>query len=320
MKRRAGTPQSLQLAELQQQQLREVGVYLRQHRESQQLSLSDVAQRTLVRQSILTDIEGGNLERLPEPVYIQGFIRRYASALGLDSEQVAEAFPTQVFQKVSHSFWRQLPNAQLRPVHLYVAYLLMIAASVHSLSWLMNRSIARAADDTRTEQATQLEQAVAQASAAAAGMGSSKLGPMRQAFPLAAAPDRSSPQQLAEQLSKQAIAAAPQKTAQEKKSNKPVQIKLTLTSQSWLRVMVDGKTAYEGMLSEGDQRSWEANEAVVVRAGNAGGVMVALNNQPPKPMGAPGSVEEVTYGSNKVALGKSTTRASILQASIWKSF
>jgi cytoskeletal protein RodZ len=71
-----------------------------------------------------------------------------------------------------------------------------------------------------------------------------------------------------------------------------------LTDQSWVRVVADGKTEFEGMLPEGTQRIWAADKEVTVRAGNAGGVLVSLNEGQAKPMGEPGTVEEVTFGSN----------------------
>jgi hypothetical protein len=142
---------------------------------------------------------------------------------------------------------------------------------------------------TRREQSAHVETAVAEAAGAAI-----KVGPMGQAFPVTgAAAQRSGIP--GKPIADVAAAVEP------KKSDKAVQVSLTLTAQSWLRVMVDGKQAYEGVLSEGDQRTWEANEAVSVRAGNAGGVMVKVNNKPAVPMGNPGAVEEATYNSKQVA-------------------
>lgn len=289
---RAAAPRSAQLGALQTQQLAEIGAYLRQQRQLKSLSLDEVAKRTLVRHSILADIEAGELEQLPEPVYVQGFIRRYAVALGLDAEQVADAFPTQAAQP-AHSFWRQLPSAQLRPVHLYATYLIVIATSVHGLSWLMNRSVSQAGEYVRQEQKAEVAQAVAEAAAKSTGIASSKVGgPVAKAFPL-----------VGDSIDSEGLAGAiaADKDAKPPASDKPVQVEMTLTAQSWLRVVVDGSQAYEGVLSEGEQRTWEADEAIVVRAGNAGGVMIKLNDKPAKPMGNPGAVEEVIYDASQAA-------------------
>jgi cytoskeletal protein RodZ len=78
-------------------------------------------------------------------------------------------------------------------------------------------------------------------------------------------------------------------------TDKPVQVEVTMTAQSWLRVVVDGKTEYEGVMAEGTQRVWAAESQLTVRAGNAGGVMLAYNNGQAEPMGEPGAVREVTF-------------------------
>jgi len=287
----------LSLKELQKQQLTEVGAYLRQCREAQGVSLASAASKTHVRESILVAIETGNIERLPEPVYIQGFLRRFAQALELDANKVVEAFPLGQPNRSSLPFWRHyFPSAQLRPIHLYAAYLLVIAASVHGLSWMINRSISQAEAPLQEQQAELLALSVDR-SLNNQAPGS---GPVGQAFPIAGKlPVQGTSADAISQLSSRLAQsqAKPTKT----KSDKAVHVELKLTAQSWLRVVVDGKQTYEGVLSQGDERVWEADESVVVRAGNAGGVIVQLNDQPAKPMGIPGAVEEITFGSGTTA-------------------
>jgi len=58
-----------------------------------------------------------------------------------------------------------------------------------------------------------------------------------------------------------------------------VQIGVTLKEKSWIRVVADGKTQFEGELPEGTQRTWKAQAQLTVRAGNAGGVLVSVNKQ-----------------------------------------
>lgn len=75
----------------------------------------------------------------------------------------------------------------------------------------------------------------------------------------------------------------------------PVVIEVTLKDQSWLRVVVDGRVQFEGTLPEGSQRTWIANEKLTLRTGNAGGVVVTLNDKKEQRLGIPGQVQEVTY-------------------------
>jgi cytoskeletal protein RodZ len=252
----------------QAQKLAEIGDYLRQVREHNQLTLEQVASQTLIQARLLRAIETGNLQPLPEPVYIRGFIKRYAAALGLDGGELAQAFPIETDLRAVQPSWKDSPAAQLRPLHLWFAYVALIVAAVSGLSYLVSRSASWVSNQPRVQQAN----VAAPASPAPATASSPAASPS-----VAAAPDAS---------------PIP---------NQPVRIDITLTAQSWLRVEVDGKTDYEGVMSEGTQRTWTANKEVTVRAGNAGGVMVAHNNGQAKPLGEPGAVEEVTFSPTQDA-------------------
>jgi cytoskeletal protein RodZ len=73
----------------------------------------------------------------------------------------------------------------------------------------------------------------------------------------------------------------------------PVQIGVTLKASSWIRVVADGKTQFEGTLPEGSHRIWKAQEQLTVKTDNAGGVLMSVNQQAAKQMGEPGKVEEI---------------------------
>ena len=72
------------------EQLIHVGSYLKTVRISQGLSLQHVAQRTHIQPNQLRAIETGNWMRLPEAIYVKGFLKKYAQSLGLDGSSVAE--------------------------------------------------------------------------------------------------------------------------------------------------------------------------------------------------------------------------------------
>jgi cytoskeletal protein RodZ len=247
----------------QAQRLAEIGDYLRQVREANFMTIEQMATKTLIQARLLNAIETGNLRLLPEPVYIRGFIKRYAQLLGLDGAEIADAFPVDTGIQAVQPSWKDSPAAQLRPLHLWVAYVLLIIAAVSGLSYLISRSASwvTAQPDVKPS-------------------------------PLAAvSPSRPAASSKSSPPSSPTAVTSPSPTT----SSQPVRIDVTLTAQSWLRVEVDGKTDYEGVLLEGTQRTWTASKALTVRAGNAGGVMVAYNNGQAKAMGEPGTVKEISF-------------------------
>ena len=80
-----GAPPSLQSGA-------DVGQALRAVREHQGRSLDDLAETTRIRASYLAAIEDMRLELLPSRPFTIGYIRAYASALGLDPESAVERF------------------------------------------------------------------------------------------------------------------------------------------------------------------------------------------------------------------------------------
>ncbi|MBD1870602.1 helix-turn-helix domain-containing protein [Oculatella sp. FACHB-28] len=245
----------------QSDKLSEIGAYLRQAREERLLTLEQVAAKTLIQARLLNAIEHGKLHQLPEPVYIRGFIKRYADALGLSGAEVANAFPAGSGLRTTQPSWKNSPAAQLRPIHLYLIYVLLIVAAVSGLSYLMSRSASWVSAETNNViQAPATETTTPEASPTAS--------------------------------------PAPQATTPAA-SDKPVRVAVTLTEQSWLRVEVDGQTDFQGILPEGTERTWTADSQLTVRAGNAGGVQVSYNDSKPESMGAAGNVEEVTFSASQ---------------------
>lgn len=65
-----------------------LGDRLRRRREERHISLKEVENATSIRMGYLEAIEGGEIKKLPSPIYAQGFIKKYASFLELDGERL----------------------------------------------------------------------------------------------------------------------------------------------------------------------------------------------------------------------------------------
>jgi cytoskeletal protein RodZ len=65
-----------------------VGEQLRRRREQAGMTLSEVAAHTKIPRWILSDVERGDLARIPGGVYIRGYITSFARALNLDGEKL----------------------------------------------------------------------------------------------------------------------------------------------------------------------------------------------------------------------------------------
>jgi cytoskeletal protein RodZ len=191
--------------------------------------------------------------------------------LGLDGEEISHKFPQGKLLDIYPSPWWKFPLLQLRPVHLYIVYVAMVIGAVSGLSHLVQRSALQQV--TQIETPSPLQQLPSPNPSVEVSL------PVNQASKSVDSPST-------------LISSQPNSD-----STKPVVVGIYLQEESWLKVRVDGKTEFEGILPKGEKRSWKANEEITVRAGNAGAVLVAFNNNEQKRLGARGQVMQATYSS-----------------------
>lgn len=249
---------SLSLEQQRSEKLAELGAQLGALRQKQGLSLEQVVVLTRIPRRLLQAIEEGNVNDLPEPIYIQGLIRQFADALGLNGVEFSGTFPISSAQ-INHQGKRNnSPLGQLRPIHLYFLYIFLIVCSVNGLSQLLNNAVIQS---------------------------NSQNSP----YPKQKAIVKPELAQLKESAQVQPVSDSLSALQQ----GQAVQIGVTLKASSWIRVVADGKTEFEGTLPEGTHRIWKAQEQLTVKTDNAGGVLMSVNQEKAKEMGEPGKEEEV---------------------------
>ncbi len=80
----------------------------------------------------------------------------------------------------------------------------------------------------------------------------------------------------------------------------PIKLKVNATGKSWMKVIADQKSLYEGTLDPGATQSWTAKQALVIRVGNAGSVLASFNGAEAQALGQPGEVVELTYTADGI--------------------
>lgn len=75
--------------------MEEVGKFLCSVREEHNLSIEAIAEKTNIKPGYLIAIEVGDRSELPAEVYIRGFLRSYARALGLTPDEIMAMYDRQ---------------------------------------------------------------------------------------------------------------------------------------------------------------------------------------------------------------------------------
>ncbi len=76
-----------------------VGQKLQDTRINKSLTLEEIAKATKIRPSFLVSIENGEYDKLPSPAYAAGFVRNYASFLGLSEKEILPLYRREFAEK-----------------------------------------------------------------------------------------------------------------------------------------------------------------------------------------------------------------------------
>jgi len=163
-----GKAQQLAIAAAQAraERLVEIGRILQQARATKRISLRQLHSVTLVPTHQITALETGELEHLPEDVYIRGFIRRLGNALGLNGAELAASLPKDDPNRgVVPSWYRPVKDRglYLQPSHLYLGYAAVMVGAMGGLAWVTQQTtpeaVAQPAVPTAASLLSQAEQA-----------------------------------------------------------------------------------------------------------------------------------------------------------------
>lgn len=293
----------------QKEQLKAIGTRLCEERQKKSISLEEIAAKTYIPQRLLSAIEDANLDRLPEPVFVQGFIRRYADAIGLDGTSMSKEFTVDLSPlpaSTAATLISSTPEPPLKPV-VQNTTPLKPATPVTPLPAVKPPEPELVRDEPKakpSEPKLTGNEAPSRLPLIALG-GAIALGvigvlaatlfnrPADRSAPVAAVTSSPKPSIVPPSPPTQAT-VKPSPIASPSPAG-AVGVKMNVTEDSWVEVVVDGNVAFEGTLPKGTQRTWSGKNEVVVKAGNAGGVSLSYNNAPFKPMGAAGEVLDATF-------------------------
>ena len=285
-------------------QLREIGAKLSQERQARSVPLEEIAAKTYIPLRLLSAIDAGRLDLLPEPVFIQGFIRRYADFLGLDGTTLSQGFSIEqqppppkltLMEAPQHAPVETVePDPVRQPLDRRYLVFGAIGLGVLGLIAIILANRPKAVEPPKSSQRP---------------VGSALL-PNQTVKPQASVSPRANssgnPSVAVAPSPIQAVAPSPMSTA-----TGAVEVKVNLIDESWVEVRVDGQVAYEGTLPKGTQRSWAGKQEIVITSGNAGAVNASYNNTAAKPLGALGMVTSVSFPPTGSATGNLEDKQTI---------
>lgn len=252
--------------------------------------------RTRIGEDMIGLIEKEDHSRLPEPVFVKGFLRSYANVLGVDGERAVRLYlgdlnileaATRVEQDMGRSrdlFWPRTLMA--------MALLLCIVIASVSVDYFLSRSktdhvtiVPPRTEEIETDPSPEIAPAMAvpaKTETAAPVVGAETTDHSRPEVPETVNNLRNGVLETADPL--------PAESRGQEEPPKKLLLKIIAVDTTWMRVAVDAQDPKEMTLHPGEQLELEGRSGFSLRIGNATGIRLFLNDQPISVPGKKGQV------------------------------
>lgn len=270
------------------------GAILKRCREYHGISLEEAAEATKLGINYLKALEGDRIREIPSPAYHKGFLRIYATYLGLNPDDIIRlserlfapaCTPVKgqpVGKVASEPLCGRFPWQKL----LLPAFLLLL---LFATAALLNRSRTPAPQQAAPQPVVATPSAPPVLPALSSAHPASPVQrPEVKTAPVKPARDDAAPSGSIE------APLPPQETA------KGFIVRMKVIQNGALAVAIDGAAAQNYELSVGDVIEWKAVKNITLELSNAGGVETELNGRALKPFGPAGQPAYIVLGAEGV--------------------
>ena len=229
------------------------GRYLQAIRLEKKISLEKVSAQTRIGLANLLLIEQEDIERLPAEVFVKGFLRSFADAIGANGDEAVGRYESRlnIVQKIAVSedfIGKSPPRMWLKLLMSLILLGGIVALSILGIFFL----------DHQPDKDRQHGQALS-----------------------------AEPLQAADTQQHQEADAGGQTAGSDAEQ---LSLKVTALEDTWLKVIIDEKDSSEHTLISGDTLELEATSGFNLLIGNSGGVKILFNDKPVLLSGTSGEV------------------------------
>jgi cytoskeleton protein RodZ len=271
---------------------REIGRLLEHKRKERGLSLEEVEQATKIRKRYLIGLEREDYAILPDAVYARGFLKTYANYLGLDGEAFSQRLKNNTkTQRERPSDYDPTPESDFeeplitpsglrggRKVSTSAIVTVMVAvlalAAVIGALYFVGRGVqaTKENDPASGETPPRQEQQDGAGTEKAPEAGPAKEGAL---------------ESTGEERPEVAKQDAPPDT---------LQVVVNVRERpSWILIRTDGEPAYKQVAQPGFSETFEAEQRLFIKSGDAGAVWVEINGQDAGALGGSGEIVARRY-------------------------
>ncbi|HET9927838.1 MAG TPA: RodZ domain-containing protein, partial [Rubrobacter sp.] len=272
----------------------EIGRLLEHKRKERGLSLEEVEQATKIRKRYLTGLEREDYEVLPDAVYARGFLKTYANYLGLDGEALSQRLKNSTKAQrergddydptLESDFGKPLitPSglraAQKRKVSSSAVATVMVAVlalvAVIGALYFVGRGVQPTNENDPASGET----------------------PPRQEQQNVAGTENDPKETVESKGTGEATGEEKPAVAEQDAPPDTLRVVVDVRERpSWILIRTDGKRAYKQVAQPGFSETFEAEQRVFIKSGDAGAVWVEINGQDAGALGDSGEIVARRY-------------------------
>lgn len=273
--------------------LAQFGQYLKNAREQKNISIEEIHKETKIRTKYLTAIEKGDFSMIPGgDVYVKGFLKNYARCIGLEPTHIIELYkklrgePREEESPVEFSEQPSLANSSRQTMlqldviwgkvgsfvkenYRKIGAVLLTTCFVLVLAMLIKTFTGKDNSENNVPIDTQ--------------------APVLEISP---EEEREKPEEemsIAEEKEevKVEIVEDTNQNTIYAIYDEYIEVTLAIVDRCWIQVHRDNMLDFEGILTSGDSKTWEAKDNIKIRIGNPPAVNLAVNG---KELGRPDGV------------------------------
>lgn len=255
-----------------------IGSRLKRERLSKHMTLEEISESTRVNIDHLQALEDDDTSKLPERVFVQGFIRLYAQYVGLDPEEVLSHFlndqddtidpkrKINVRKVLESEVMAESLSFMSSKQILFLILILLLGFLIYigRQNYFPELNSIKPASSSKVEQSEQ--------------------APVTEIEQQPAAPLEE------EAVVQETVANTDDTVAVQPMAKQEYVLKASFTERTWVWIRVDDNDPREYLFQTGENFKWIAHDKIDINLGNAGGVKLVLNDKPIDQIGVSGQV------------------------------
>jgi len=268
-----------------------LGDYLKREREFRNISLEEISRTTKIRESILRALEEDRLDPLGSPIFIKGYLRAYASYVGLDPNDVVLRYEASLKEEKEPRVKKAVEDTpsqwRLKYIVLPVSVLLMVGVLLFLA--LRRPATFESEPEQMAKPVTPPASRPEPTTSTITKVDSDSVVPSdsHREESLLVPPPIPSPPRIPPSLSE---------------TSSGIELQLRALEDTWLQIKIDQNEARGFLLKPGEVISRQGERHVEMTIGNAGGLEISHNGKNLGLLGESGKVVHLSITPEEVVV------------------